>query len=91
MSTVRPSNVRCSRYTGAGYRIVWRASAWFLANIDPESAPAIEIVAVDAAAADEVVAELLERFPGEAVGDETDCSIEIVGLGGEMRVVQVQS
>jgi hypothetical protein len=73
-----------------GYTIIFRASPWYLAAVDAESPATIEIAAADAAAADEVVAELLDAFPGEPVGDETDCLIEVVGPGGE-RVVRVPS
>ena len=74
-----------------GYTITWRASAWYLAAVDAESPVAIEIKAADAAAADNVVAELREAFPGALVGDETDCLIEFVGPGGGARVVRVPS
>lgn len=75
---------------GAGYTITWRASAWYLAAVDADSPAVIEIAAADAAAADEAVAELLEAFPGEPVGDGTDCLVAVAGPG-ETRLVRVRS
>lgn len=74
-----------------GYKVRWCASRWYLANVDPESAPTIEIGAADAAEAEDVAAELLAAFPGEPVGDGTDCLIEVVGPGGDRRVMPVPS
>lgn len=75
------------------FTVRWRASASFREIVDPGTAPVIEIEieAADAAEADEVLAELLEAFPGEPVGDGTDCLVEVVGPKGESRLVRVPS